>query len=59
MNNDFKVAPPHSGSFFTVPGRIGIYKCWLLRRGVPGVEPLGAKERTNNKLNPHNYGVDA
>ena len=45
MNNDFKVAHPHSGSFFTIPGGIGIYKCWLLRRGVPGVKLLEAKER--------------
>ena len=35
------------------------YKCWLLRMGVPGVKLLEAKERSNNKLNPHNYGVDA
>ena len=38
-----------------VPDRIGIWKCWFLRRRerVPGGKPLGAKERTNNKLNPH------
>ena len=60
MNSDFKVAHPHSGSFFfTIPCGIGIYKCWLLRMGVPGVKLLEAKERSNNKLNPHNYGVDA
>ena len=60
MNSDFKVAHPHSGSFFfTIPGGIGTYKCWLLRIGVPGVKLLEAKERSNNKLNPHNYGVDA
>ena len=23
------------------------------KTGVPGEKPLGAKERTNNKLNPH------
>ena len=31
------------------------WKCWLLRRGetrVPGEKPLGARTRTNNKLNP-------
>ena len=59
MNNDFTVVHPHSGSFFTIPGGIGIYKCSLLRIGVPGVKLLEAKERSNNKLNPHNYGVDA
>ena len=59
MNNDFKVAHPRSGSLFSIPGGIGIYKCLLLRRGVPGVKLLEAKEGTNNKLNPHNYGVDA
>ena len=26
---------------------------------VPGEKPLRARERTNNKLNPLNYGVDA
>ena len=41
---------------YLIPGRIGIWKCWFLRRGktgVPGEKPLGARERTNNKLNPH------
>ena len=41
---------------YLIPGRIGIWKCWFLRRGktgVPGEKPLGAKKRTNNKLNPH------
>ena len=46
----------------TIPDRTGIWKCWFLRKGggggggktrVPGVKPLGAKKRTNNKLNPH------
>ena len=35
--------------------RIGIWKCWFLwggKTGVPGEKPVGAKERTNNKLNP-------
>ena len=39
-----------------VPDGIGIWKCWFLKRGetgVPGGKPLGARERTNNKLNPH------
>ena len=43
-------------TFPCVSFRIGIWKCWLLKRvktGVPGEKPLGAKERTNNKLNPH------
>ena len=34
----------------------------LLRVGktrVPGERTLGARERTNNKLNPFNRGVDA
>ena len=37
-------------------GQVGIQKCWFLRRGktrVPGEKPLRARERTNNKLNPH------
>ena len=35
--------------------KIGIWKCWFLRRGearVPSQKPLGVRERTNNKLNP-------
>ena len=27
--------------------------------GLPGEKPLGAKERTNNKVNPDNYGIEA
>jgi len=40
----------------TFQARIGIWKCWFLRRGetgVPGKKPLGVEKRTNNKLNPH------
>ena len=38
------------------PDRIGICKRSFLRSGEtgePGEKPLGARERTNNKLNPH------
>ena len=31
-----------------VPDQIGIWKCLLL-----GIKPLRAREKTNNKLNPH------
>ena len=31
------------------------WKCWFLRRGE---ETLGARERTNNKLNPRNYDFE-
>ena len=57
MNNDLQVAHPHSGSsstWFLVElefGNVGLWgegKTW-----VPGEKPLGAKERTNNILNPH------
>ena len=44
-----------------VPDRIAIWKCWLLRteeNGSTRKKPLGARERTNNKLNPHKYGTD-
>ena len=34
----------------TFQARIGIWKCWFLRRGE---KPLGAEKRTNYKLNPH------
>ena len=36
--------------------KIGIWKCWFLRRRgtrVPSEKPLGVRERTNKKLNPH------
>ena len=37
--------------------RIGIWMCWFLRRGenrsTRRKKPLGARTRTNNKLNPH------
>ena len=38
-----------------VPDRIGIWKCWFLRSGENRntEKPLRAKERTNNKFNPH------
>ena len=38
------------------PGRIGIWKCWFLRREENRStrrKTLGAGTRTNNKLNPH------
>ena len=37
------------------PDRIGIWKCWFLRRGENRSsrrKPFGARTRTNNKLNP-------
>ena len=45
---------------YLIPGRIGIYKFWFMRRGENWSnrkKPLGAEERTNSKLNPHNYGI--
>ena len=41
-------------------GQIGIWKCWFLRRGkvrVPEEKPLRARQRTNNKLDPHMASV--
>ena len=29
------------------------------KTGVPREKPLGARERTSNKLNSHNYAIDA
>ena len=57
MNNELEVVQPLSGSSST----------WILvdfdfgnvgfggegQTGVPGEKPLGAKERTKNKINPH------
>ena len=44
-------------AFQAVPDRTETWKCSFLSRGeksgVPGENPLGARERTNNKLNPH------
>jgi len=37
-------------------GGIGIWKCWFIRVGKPKKtrrKTLGARTRTNNKLNPH------
>ena len=39
-----------------VPDQNGFRKCLFLRRGkteIHGEKPLGARTRTNNKLNPH------
>ena len=49
--NDLEVAHQHSDFSSTVPRRIGIRRWWLLRRGEN--RSLPARERTNNKLNPH------
>ena len=38
-------------------GQIGIGKRFL-RRGKIREKPLRARERTNNKLNPHTYGIN-
>ena len=57
MNNDLEVAHPQSGSsatWFLVELEFGNVGFWGEgKTGVPGEKPLGAKERTNNKLNPH------
>ena len=52
-----EVAHPQSGSLSTwilVELEFGNSGFWGEgETGVPGEKPLGAKERTNNKLNPH------
>ena len=52
-----QVAHPHSGSsstWFLVELEFGNVGFWGEgKTGVPGEKPLGARERTNNKLNPH------
>ena len=57
INNDLEVAHPQSGSsstWFLVELEFGNVGFWGEgKTGVPGEKPLGAKERTNNKLNPH------
>ena len=56
-DNDLEVAHPQSGSlstWFLVELEFENVGFWGERKtGVPGEKPLGAKERTNNKLNPH------
>ena len=57
INNDLEVAHPQSGSsstWFLVELEFGNDGFWGEgKTGVPGENPLGAKERTNNKLHPH------
>ena len=57
INNDLQVAHPHSGSsspWFLVELEFGNVGFWGEgKTGVPGEKPLGTRERTNNKLNPH------
>ena len=57
INGDLEVAHPQSGSLstsFLVELEFGNVGFWGEgKTGVPGEKPLGAKERTNNKLNPH------
>ena len=52
-----QVAHPQSGSsstWFLIELEFGNVGFWGEgKTGVPGEKPLGAKERTNNKLNPH------
>ena len=54
---DLEVAHPQSGSlstWFLVELEFGNVGFWGEGKiGVPEEKPLGAKERTNNKLNPH------
>ena len=56
-NNDLEVAHPQSGyssTPFLIELEFGNVGFWGEgKTGVPGENPLGAKERTNNKLNPH------
>ena len=52
-----EVAHPQSGSsstWFLVELEFGNVGFWGEgKTGVPGEKPLGARERTNNKLNPY------
>ena len=59
IKNDLQVAHPRSGSSstwflvvleFRSVGFWGEGKTW-----APGEKPLGTRERTNNKLNPHSF----
>ena len=56
-NNDLEVAHPQSGSlstWFLIELEFENVGFWGEGKAeVPGEKPLGARERTNNKLNPH------
>ena len=56
-NNDLQEPHPHSGSsstWFLVKLEFGNVGFWGEgKTGVPGEKPLGARETTNNILNPH------
>ena len=57
-NNNNGISVESTGWLFSplFPGRIGIWKCWFLRREENRStrrKTLGAGTRTNNKLNPH------
>ena len=45
----------HDKVFDNNPDRTGIWECWFVDEwGKPaGGKPLGARKRTNNKLNPY------
>ena len=63
--NDLQVAHPHSGSSSTwlIPGRIGIWKCWFLRRGenwsTRRKTSRNKGENSNQQQTQTTYGVDA
>ena len=62
-DDDLEGGHPQSGSlstWFLVELEFGNAGFWKEgKTGLPGEKPLGAKERTNNKLYPHNYGINA
>lgn len=57
INNDLAVAHPNIAGFScTIPGRIGIWKYCLLRKGKhrrSRTITCQSREETNNKVNPH------
>ena len=57
INNDLEVVHPNSGSssiWFLVELEFGNVGFWGEgKTGITREKPLGARERTNNKLNPH------
>ena len=47
MNNDFKVAHPHSGSFFIIPGGIGIYQ--MLAFEEKSIQKIASQSKGENQ----------
>jgi len=54
INNDLEVAHPQRGSSPTIPGRIGIWKCWFSGRGKnPSIRTKSFRSKGENQQQTH------